>query len=159
MDLAGDMRLYNPTLNLSDLDGVITGIIVIMLVCNRIALTNLALQQARGIFKLISQLKQCANVTSKDVATTGIDVNDGPNVHRIRKELLASGNALASFLFSKREYTKPMAEGTYSLDPRLLLFEFHQGVLLRRSQVQLVLKLVGEVKAGGSACCQVSNCT
>ena len=117
-----------------------------MLTANRINQTNLALLQARGLFRLLSNLK-----------SIGASESNGIQARRIRKELASSGALLAATLANRREYSIALGDGTYELDPRFLLFEFCHSLILRKSQVQLVSRLVGEVKSGGSACCQVSS--
>jgi len=128
----------------SDVDSLLNGIALVMLTANRINQTNMALLQARGIFRLLASLKSIGPAES-----TGIPAR------RIRKELASSSAILATTLANRREYTVALGDGSFELDPRFLLFEFCHSLILRKSQVQLVSRLVTEVKAGGSACCQV----
>ena len=116
-----------------------------MLTANRISQTNLALVQARNVYKLLNTLRSAppSNAHALD---------------RMCKELASSGAVLAATLTAKREYSTSSAAGQYDIDPRFLLFEFSHSLLLRRSQVHLVWKLIADIRAGKSACHQVCVC-
>jgi hypothetical protein len=144
-DAAGDLCLYNPILRASEAQGLVCCIMLLMMTSNRISHATLALQQARGLLKLLNQLQ-----------TADASVGADPIVsERIRKELLTQSDTLAATLAARRHYAVPVAPGMYEVDPRFLLFEFCHGILLRQSQVQLVNKLLSEVNAGHSVCHQV----
>jgi Ca2+-binding EF-hand superfamily protein len=62
---------------------------------------------------------------------------------------------LASQLGAKRNYGERRADGAIEFDPRLLVFEFTSGFLLRRAQVELVRQFAAKFRAGESLCHQM----
>ena len=132
-----------------DADGLICAAMLLMMTVNRISHATLALQQARGLLKVLKQLhKISANPTNDRNAQEAA-------VGRLHKDLLTQGDNLAVTLAMRRNYSVPVAQGVFEIDPRFLLFEFCHGLLLRPSQVQLVTKLLGEMEAGNSVCHQM----
>ena len=65
---------------------------------------------------------------------------------------------LAGLLLTRRAHIQPAeaaAAAAATYDPRLLVFEFSTGFVLRAQQVELVGKLVSSTLAGGSVCHQM----
>jgi ABC-type branched-subunit amino acid transport system ATPase component len=114
---------------------------LLMMTVNRINHANLALQQARGVLKLLKGLQK----SGVDAITAG----------RIRKELLSLSENLAVTLANRRHYSRELSSGVFEIDPRFLLFEFSHGLLLRYSQVHLIHTLLADMKAGKSVCHQM----
>jgi Ca2+-binding EF-hand superfamily protein len=71
-----------------------------------------------------------------------------PDVHRRLVEL-------ASQLSAKRNFGERRDGGAVEFDPRLLVFEFTSGFLLRRAQVELVRQFAAKFRAGESLCHQM----
>lgn len=114
---------------------------LLMMTTNRINHSILALQQSRSLLKLLKNLQ---NPKMDAVLAT-----------RFRKEVLSLGENLAATLGNKRHYTREISNGTYELDPRFLHFEFSHGLVLRLSQVQLVLLLLQDMAGNRSVCHQM----
>lgn len=129
-----------PFLSDSDLNGVYSFAMVLMLISVRVAMANLALTQSRGLLKLMNNMQ-------------GPELS-ADNRTRTLKELLSLCDTLAATLHGKRHYLKNVSDG-YEVEPRYLLFEFCHGLLLRKSQVELVAKLLGKMSAGQSICHQM----
>jgi hypothetical protein len=142
--------MYNPMLSSFEADGLICAAMLLMMTSNRITHATLALQQARGVLKVLRQLYQIINNANLNAQDQSIAAE------RLQKELLTQSDNLAATLAMRRNYTVPVAPGIFEVDPRFLLFEFCHGLLLRPSQVQLVTKLLAEMDAGHSVCHQVS---
>ena len=140
-DAAGDLKKWNPFLSRGDVDGLICCIMLLMMTANRINHCILALQQSRSLLKLLKALQ---NPNLDNVASD-----------RLKKELLSLSENLSATLANKRNYSKEVSKGVYSLDPRFLLFEFCHGLILRLSQVQLVTRLLQDMVNGRSVCHQM----
>ena len=138
-------------LSVQDADGLTCAAMLLMMTANRIAHATLALQQARGLLKVLRQL---VNITSNPHKDSTLQT---AAIERLHKELLTQSDNLAATLAMRRNYSVPVAQGVFEIDPRFLLFEFCHGLLLRPSQVQLVTKLLAEMEAGHSVCHQVSK--
>lgn len=115
---------------------------MLMMVANRINLSNLAIGQARNVLKMLMTLQK----------------GSAANPDRLTKELLSLADTLASTLTAKRFFVDQLSPGFYEVDPRFLLFEYCHGLLLRNSQVQLIRKLMVDMQDGRSVCHQVSTC-
>ena len=140
-DESGNLRRCNPFLNPEDAECLACSLMMLMMTINRINHVNLALQQSRGVLKLLKALQK--------------EGQNGPNSPRIRKELLSLSENLAVTLANKRHYSSELGNGAYQLDPRFLLFEFSHGLLLRQSQVILVRRLLEDMRTGKSVCHQM----
>lgn len=139
--IAGNLCRYNPFLTSEDTTGITCCVMLLMMTVNRINHANLALQQARGVLKLLKSLQR----KGLDAITAG----------RIRKELLSLSETLAVTLAMKRHYSNQITSGVFEVDPRFLLFEFSHGLLLRLSQVQLVRQLLHDMRNNKSVCHQM----
>lgn len=137
----------------ADADGLICSAMLLMMTVNRISHATLALQQARGLTKVLRQLHRISGAPHADSSI------QSAAVERLHKDLLTQGDNLAATLAMRRNYSVPVAQGVFEIDPRFLLFEFCHGLLLRSSQVQLVTKLLAEMEAGHSVCHQVCSFT
>jgi hypothetical protein len=137
-------------LSVVDAEGLICAAMLLMMTVNRISHATLALQQARGLLKVVKQLKKISGAPSTNHAV------QEAAVERLNKDLLTQSDNLAATMAMRRNYSVPVAQGVFEIDPRFLLFEFCHGLLLRPSQVQLVTKLLAEMEAGHSVCHQVS---
>jgi hypothetical protein len=111
-----------------------------MMVSIRISLANLAVAQTRKLQVLLESLSRSPR--------------EGMDLDRIRKEAISQADSLAALLLSRRHFVEKTSGG-YQLDPRFLLFEFCEGILLRDSQVALVKKLLAHMQAGQSICHQM----
>lgn len=137
-----NIRIFNPFLSETEANEIITFVMLLMMAVNRISQVNLALSQAHNVNRILQTLK------SADDAKRNV----------LLKELLSAGGNLAATVGAKREYAT--VHGTsYTIDPRFLLFEFSHNILLRKAQVELVRKLMEEMKAGHSVCHQVKSHT
>lgn len=132
---------YNPFLKIHQADGITACAMILMMVANRVSLANLALQQAKNLWRMLVTLQK-GNVA---------------NPARLMKELLSLADTLAATLTAKRHFIDKSTalSGAFDIDPRFLLFEYCHGMLLRQSQVLLVRKLIGDMDAGRSVCHQV----
>lgn len=139
--IAGNICRFNPFLTSEDATGITCCVMLLMMTVNRINHINLALQQARGVLKLLKSLQR-----------KGLEDN---NAKRIRKELISLSETLAVTLAMKRHYTNEITSGVYEVDPRFLLFEFSHGLLLRLSQVQLIRQLLLDMRNNKSVCHQM----
>lgn len=141
MEPAGNLVRCNPFLSATDATGITCCAMLLMLTVNRVSQCSLALQQARGVLKLLKTLQR----TGLDAVIAG----------RIRKELLSLSENLAITLANKRHYSQQISAGVFELDPRFLLFEFSHGLLLRLSQVQLIRTLLSDMQQNKSVCHQM----
>jgi hypothetical protein len=140
---------FNNFLTADMAQSVSTTTVLIMMVTNRVALTNLVLSQARSVHKLLFALY-------KSMTSPTVDAQLAQQQMRIKKELLSMADSLAAVMASKRHYaTKRHDLGGVMVDPRFMLFEFGHGLILRQSQVELVRKLLGDMEAGQSVCHQM----
>ena len=122
-----------------------------MFTANRINQTNLALVQAKGVFKILNKIKTIVASTTTTTPTS----DNISELNKLWKELASVSAVLATTLTAKREYCINLKTGSYEIDPRLLLFEFCHSLLLRKSQVQLIRKLLEDINSGRSVCHQV----
>ena len=132
-------------LSVQDAEGLTCAAMLLMMTANRITHATLALQQARGLLKVLRQLVHTSTQPHKDVS------QQAAAIERLHKELLTQSDNLAATLAMRRNYSVPVAQGVFEIDPRFLLFEFCHGLLLRPSQVQLVTKLLAEMEEIGRA--------
>lgn len=140
-EIAGNLSRCNPFISASDAGGITCCTMLLMMSVNRINHANLALQQARGVLKLLKGLQR-----------SGLDATAAA---RIKKELLSLSENLAATLANRRHYAKELSAGVFEIDPRFLLFEFSHGLLLRLSQVQLIHQLLSDMAGGKSVCHQM----
>lgn len=136
--------MYNPFLSDQECADIVTSVIIVMLCANRISQINLAMHQINAVKKSLALLKACLTENPNDHATRSI----------ICKELLSSSTNLAATLAAKRHFVTNR-DGAFEVDPRFLVFEFCHNILLRKSQIELVRKLMGEMVHGRSVCHQV----
>lgn len=141
-DAAGDLLRWNPFLSRSEIDGIICCVLLLMMTTNRINHSILALQQSRSLFKLLKALQNPK-------------LTDPTQSERLRKEILSLAENLAATLGNKRNYARDLGNGTYEIDPRFLHFEFSHGLVLRLSQVHLVLRLIQDMAQNKSVCHQM----
>lgn len=138
---AGNLRRANPFLTDEEASDVLSCVALLMMTINRINHANLALQQTRGLVKLLKLLQS--------------GVQDAAAKERTMKELISLSEVLALTLANKRHYAVEVGAGQYQIDPRYLLFEFSHGILLRLSQVTLVRQLLEDMQNGKSVCHQM----
>jgi hypothetical protein len=148
-DSTGDLCLYNPMLSPLDADGLSCAAMLLMMTANRVTHAILALQQARGLLKVLKQMHTIV-INPEESSTL-----QAAGLERLQKEVLTQSDNLAVTLAMRRDYTVTSGPGLFEIDPRFLLFEFCHGLLLRPSQVQLVTKLLAEMEAGHSVCHQM----
>lgn len=141
VDAAGELTRWNPFLTRSEVDGIVCCVILLMMTTNRINHSILALQQSRSLLKLLKTLQNPKLEHTQAV--------------RLRKEALSLGENLAATLGNKRHYARQISNGVFELDPRFLHFEFSHGLVLRLSQVQLVLRLIEDMANNKSVCHQM----
>jgi hypothetical protein len=140
-EISGNIVRCNPFVSSTDAGGITCCTMLLMMTANRINHANLALQQARGVLKLLKGLQR-----------SGLEATAAA---RIRKELLSLSENLAATLANRRHYARELSSGVYEIDPRFLLFEFSHGLLLRLSQVQLIHQLLSDMRGGKSVCHQM----
>ena len=87
-----------------------------------------------------AQLARCLNLVRR--AQRELSAKR-PGVHRQLVEL-------ATQLGAQRSYGKPASDGSVEFDPRMLVFEFMSGFLLRRAQVELVGLFRSKFESGES---------
>ena len=141
--VGGDLCTLNPFLSPTEVNGIHTCVLVLMMVSNRINQSNLALLQARSLLKLLN-----------NVIANSVD----PGSDKCKKELVSFADTLAATLAAKRHFGICLGGGVFEIDPRFLLFEYCHGLLLRKSQVDLIRKLMQNMVEGKSACHQVCIC-
>ena len=146
-DNTGNLRLYNPFLSDDECVDITTAVLIVMMCANRVSQINLALHQINGVKKSLMLLKSHFMERPENNLTRDI----------ICKELLSSSTNLAATLAAKRHfvYKYPGREDAFEIDPRFLIFEFCHNLLLRKAQIDLVRKLMGEMTEGRSICHQV----
>jgi hypothetical protein len=127
---------YNNFLNAIEGEVIYACTMLLLTSSNRINHAILALSQARSLLKLLKSLQ---NDTKNSITYT-----------RTVRELTCLSENFAATLSNKRHYAKETTSGLYELDPRYLLFEFCHGMILRKSQVELVHKLMNEMHQGNS---------
>lgn len=140
-DAAGDLLRWNPFLTRAEADSIVCCTLLLMMTTNRINHSILALQQGRSLFKLLKALQN--------------PKIDAIQSERLKKEILSLGENLAATLGNKRQYAKEISSGVFEIDPRFLHFEFSHGLVLRLSQVHLVLRLMQDMAQHKSVCHQM----
>ena len=130
-----DLRMLNPFLTLEQAEQALDAAALALLTANRVAQLARCLEEARGLVQLVPQLQRAANRAIEQAAVSQADV-------------------LASSLVSHRHYMRcdDVAAG---YDPRLLLFEFAHGLLLREAQVRLLGLFLQAQGRGESLCHQL----
>ena len=146
-DNTGNLKVYNPFLSDEECTDIITAVLVIMMCANRISQTNLAMHQITSVRKSLQALKVSFTSGTDDATKRAI----------ICKELLSSSTNLAATLAAKRHFVSKCdgRDDVFDIDPRFMIFEFCHNILLRKSQVDLVRKLISEMSHGRSVCHQV----
>ena len=136
-----DVRSLNPHMTQMAYKTVTSLTIVAMLTSIRISQTHRALS---SLSKLIMLLRK-------------VNVNDSPEVKaRCCKEIKLQSSKVATDVTNERHFMKFTADGNYvEFDPRYLVFEFTYSLMLRKSQVILVNKLIASLKSGRSMCHQM----
>jgi len=131
-----ELRVINPLLTEDEAYDVLQQTSALLLVVNRDAHAARALSLARRL--------------DVELRAGSTDHIDGV------KESRVLADQLAALLSTKRAHVERTADAeAATYDPRLLVFEFSTGFVLRAQQVHLLRKLVATTMAGGSLCHQM----
>eukprot|EP00941_MAST-03F_sp_MAST-3F-sp1_P005039 g5039.t1 len=99
----------------------------------------------------LSQTARCISIAQELLMLLKRPTSEG---QALQEALIGQASKLAEQLVCRRFYVKNDG-GKFTYDPRLLVFEFIQNILLREPQVQLVEKFKRNVANGSSACHQM----
>ena len=136
-----DIRSLNPYMSNIAYRTVTSLTVVAMLTSIRISQTHRALA---SLSKLILLLRRVGGGNSPQEQS------------RICKEIKLQSAKVASDIANERHFMKVTSDGNYfEFDPRYLVFEFTYSLMLRKSQVILVNKLMNALQNGRSMCHQM----
>ena len=144
-----DLQKLNPYLSQRAMDTIEQLLVMVMLRANRVGQANRCLAIAATLTKLLAAAQ----------ATEPGDARTAAGATLLPKLAQASGD-LGDSLSAKRHFMVPCSDaasttesssgGSFSFDPRFLLFEFVWNLLLRRTQVKTVQNFVRTLTEGGS---------
>ena len=136
-----DIRSLNPHMSGIAYKTVTSLTVVAMLTSIRISQTHRALS---SLSKLLFLLRR---VDSKD---------EHKDRSRICQEIKLQASKVASDVANERHFMQVTSDGNYiEFDPRYLVFEFTYSLMLRKSQIMLVNKLMAAMNSNQSMCHQM----
>ena len=148
-----ELRALNPLLSDTEAAQVMQLTVGLLLLINRAALFGRALAVSRRLLRALDGVK---NAQAKGTAAQVAQAASGARV---------IADQLAAMLCFRRAHVRPagatgaapagVVSAGPTLDPRMLLFEFSAGIVLRPAQVELVEKLLAGASAGRSMCHQL----
>ena len=136
-----DIRSLNPYMSNIAYRTVTSLTVVAMLTSIRISQTHRALSSLAKLILLIRRVNSG---------------NSPEEQSRICKEIKLQSAKVATDIANERHFMKMTTDGNYiEFDPRYLVFEFTYSLMLRKSQVILVNKLMNALQNGRSMCHQM----
>ena len=136
-----DIRSLNPYMSSVAYRTVTSLTVVAMLTSIRISQTHRALSSLEKLALLLREVKGS---------------NNGVEQARICKEIKLQASKVATDVANERHYMSLTADSNYiEFDPRYLVFEFTYSLMLRKSQVILVNKLMNALRNNHSMCHQM----
>ena len=136
-----DIRSLNPYMSNIAYRTVTSLTVVAMLTSIRISQTHRALS---SLSKLILLIRRVNGGNTSEVQS------------RICKEIKLQSAKVATDIANERHFMNVTSDGNYiEFDPRYLVFEFTYSIMLRKSQVILVNKLMNSLHNGRSMCHQM----
>ena len=163
-----ELRVLNPLLSEAEAARAMQGLSQVLLTVSRAQLLSKALLAARRLAKIVASLSMHVRAGGKSP----------PHVYHMAADAHAIADQLAAMLGTKRAHVRAAGQGSIPpppgaalamaaaagggvggsglvLDPRVLVFEFCAGVVLRPPQVALLGKLVGHAHSSSSVCHQM----
>ena len=142
-----DLRLLNPFLTSPQIELLRNIIVSVMFHTNRIGQINRCLLDAFDLLKLIKALQRVA----ANGGGASADVS-------LKQALSLKATTLATGLATKRHYLREARRGEgnipiFAYDPRYLVFEFSDNLILRDTQVSLIDRFVQTTQIKGESMC------
>ena len=143
-----ELATLNPFLSERQLRAVQDLLVGLMLVVVRLGQISRCIAATSSLQKMVTKM---ASTTASGGADATGDECDPQDVFMLSKNV-------ASLLTTRRHYVRPESnsEGGEPLlvyDPRLLVFEFMQDIVLRKAQVELIRQFRDDCIKGGSSRC------
>ena len=136
-----DIRSLNPHMSGIAYKTVTSLTVVAMLTSIRISQTHRALSSLAKLRQLVKKVSS---------------LNDEKTQLRICQEIKLQSTKVATDVANERHFMTFTEDGNYlEFDPRYLVFEFTYSLMLRKSQVLLVNKLMNAIRNGQSMCHQM----
>ena len=159
-----ELRVLNPLLSDSEVAQALSDFTALLMLTSRAQLVSRALVVARRLQAILTTVAMHAS-SSGGGAPAPVALHAAAEAH-------ALADQLAGLLSTRRAHVRSMGSmgvappagaaltmaaggGGAQLDPRILVFEFTMGVVLRPQQVALLSKLVMTARNGGSVCHQM----
>ncbi len=132
-----DLKRINPFLLDDDIATLNNVIVALILHSNRVGLINRCVNDANELLKSLSKLLKVVSSDKEE------------NQKTVIASALLNSDSLARNMISGRHYVKS-AETTeitnLSYDPRYLLFEFTWNIMLRKSQISMVIDYMDSIR-------------
>ena len=134
-----DLRAVNPFISIDEVRELLDLVVSAILHASRVGQINRCVSEAHGLLRLLQSKADGATSTTRQEVVAAISLK---------------AQTLAEELLTRRHYVSasgaPVVPGALGrvYDPRFLLFEFTHNLVLRKSQVNLVLEFVNAVLAG-----------
>ena len=138
-----DLRRLNPFTSVEQAKRVFDLTVSVLLHAIRIGQTSRSIAIARNLLAMLKKLR----VTSKKEALEETSIRQGIT---LEASMLAQNLTARRFFISKHQESKSVV-----YDPRFLVAEFIYNLMLRQSQVELVLKFMKTIQSGQSICQQM----
>ena len=135
-----DLKRINPFLSDSDIVILNNVIVALILHSNRVGLINRCVNDANELLKSLSKLL-------KVVSTDNVE-----NQKTLVASVLLNSDSLARNMISSRHYVNSSPSSNtnitnkLSYDPRYLLFEFTWNIMLRKSQISMVIDYMDSIR-------------
>ena len=152
--LESDLALLNPFLDDKQIAVLRNIVASVMFHTNRIGQINRCLLEAFDLLKLLKSLRSSASSSSSGGGVRAADSS-------LKQALVLKATTLASNLATKRHYLRESRRNeqnipVFAYDPRYLVFEFSDNIVLRDTQVSLIDRFVQVTQVeGGSLCTQM----
>ena len=167
---SAELRVLNPLLDAAEAEEVLSEATGLLLRVSRAAHLARALALARAMRTATTAAAAAAATSTRSSAAAASSASSSPTAaatgggghagEAVLGELRVLADQLAAMLCTPRAHMHSgggeggEAKGVY-LDPRLLVFEYTTGFVLRATQVRLVRELAGAARAGRSVCQQM----
>ena len=147
-----DFKLVNPFLTPAQVSVIRDICAAVMLHTNRIGQLNRSLVDAWDLLKLLKTLAKHAAPPMMN-APSQLPVDS-----TLKQALILKATTLASGLATKRFYLRELRRDAknipvFGYDPRFLVFEFSDNIILREAQVLLIEKFMNKINVENKSMC------
>jgi len=147
-----EIKVLNPLLSDAEVEQVFSALTALLLLYSRAQLLSRAIVLCKKLVDSLAALVREASRGGKPA----------PEALALAADAQAIGDQLGAMISTRRAHmqlpgasTPGAPAPTARLDPRILVFEFCAGIVLRPPQVHLLDKLVRCARSGGSVCHQM----